>query len=41
MNNYQKPALDVEKFDVEDVITASTGFLDQETISVVTVVDFN
>jgi hypothetical protein len=41
--NYQKPALDVEKFEVEDVITASgTGELDDhEGLSVVVDVDFN
>lgn len=41
-SNYQKPALDVEKFEVEDVITLSAGdYDDQEGLSVVTDVDFN
>ncbi len=41
-SNYQKPALDVEKFEVEDVITSSSSHIDEnENLSVVTVVDFN
>ena len=40
---YQKPVLDVEKFEIEDVITSSApGELDDhEYLTVVTVVDFN
>ena len=40
-SNYQKPALDIEKFEVEDVITRSNKVEDGDVLSVVTVVDFN
>lgn len=51
MKKYQKPALDIERFDVEDVITVSAiddtnkdpGILDSEVInsSAPIIVDFN
>ena len=47
MKKYQKPAIDVEKFDVADVITASSAVVndptppDSEGLEIVTVVDFN
>lgn len=50
MKKYQKPALDIERFDVEDVITVSTvvedkdpGILDSEVLGSTApiIVDFN
>lgn len=49
MKKYQKPALDIERFDVEDVITVSAtvdkdpGILDSEVLgtSAPIIVDFN
>ena len=49
MKKYQKPALDIERFDVEDVITVSAtiekepGTLDSEVLGTTApiIVDFN